>query len=251
MNTTPRLAIIDWGIGGISIYKLIKSQLGKIPVTYLSDTGVTPYGRMSRAQLIFRVNEVIAFLRAQGVTHLVIGCNAASTVIPFLNGADLKVEGVIDAAVRLVAKVQPARLALIGGKRTVRSGTYRRAFADRDIKARQRIAQPLSGLIESGDISSPALRRHCRKILAPVRNSSHLLLACTHYPAITPILKEYVSPQTVIIDPAGALVNKLKRWKIGSGGTDIFLTTGDAEKMKLAAWHAFGVKIKTVSGITI
>ena len=170
MKSTPRLAIIDWGIGGISIYRLIKSRLGDIPITYLSDTGATPYGRMSRPQLVSRVNEVIAFLQAQGVRHLVIGCNAASTVIPFLNAtatavADLKITGVIEPAVRLVTGMQPDRLALIGGRRTVLSGVYRRAFAAHGIAVSQRIAQPLSALIESGDVSSSALRAQCRKIL--------------------------------------------------------------------------------------
>ena len=47
-----RLAIIDWGIGGVSIYKLIKERLGQIPVTYFSDTGVTPYGKVTRAECV-------------------------------------------------------------------------------------------------------------------------------------------------------------------------------------------------------
>jgi glutamate racemase len=246
-----RLAIIDWGIGGISIYRLIKSRLGEIPVTYLSDTGTTPYGRMSRPQLVSRLNAVIAFLQTEGVTHLVVGCNAASTVIPFLDVADLKVAGVIEPAVRLVAKMRPAKLALIGGRRTVLSGVYRRAFAERGITVTQRIAQPLSGLIESGDISSSELRAQCRRILAPVRTASHLLLACTHYPAITPVLKDFVSRESIVVDPAGAVVDVVERWQVAAGGRDIFLTTGDAEKMKMAASRAFGVKLKTVRRVVI
>jgi glutamate racemase len=251
MKAMPRLAIIDWGIGGISIYRLIKSRLGAIPVTYLSDTGATPYGRMSRSQLVSRLNAIIAFLRAEGVTHLVIGCNAASTVVPFLDIADLKVAGVIEPAVRLVTKIRPPRLALIGGRRTVLSGVYRRAFAERGIRVTQRIAQPLSALIESGDISSAALREQCRRILAPVKTASHVLLACTHYPAISQVLKEFVSAETIFIDPAGALVNVVERWQLSTGGRDTFLTTGDAEKMKTAAWRAFGVKLKTIRRIAI
>lgn len=79
------LGIIDWGIGGVSIYKLIKERLADVPVVYFSDTGVTPYGKMSRRDLVARLNSVILFLKGRGVTHLVIGCNAASTAIPFVN----------------------------------------------------------------------------------------------------------------------------------------------------------------------
>jgi glutamate racemase len=247
MKMNSRLGIIDWGIGGISIYKLIKSRLGIIGITYFSDTGAIPYGKMTRPQLVSRLNDVINFLASRGITHLVIGCNAASTALPFLDTSPLKkVEGVIASAVDLVDKTQPSRLGLIAGRRTILSGVYRKALADRHIKVNQRIAQPLSGLIENGDVLSPILREHCRQILLPIRNCSHLVLACTHYPAISDLLKEFVSPETIFIDPAGELVNRVRRWNLPAGGSDLFMTSGDPEKMKMAALNAFGVKIPKV-----
>ena len=151
MHKEPRLAILDWGIGGISVLQEIKAQLGDIPVLYLSDTGATPYGKMSRSELVERLRTVIAYLRTKGATQLVIGCNAASTAIPFLNVNSFPIEGVIDSAVRLAAQIQPRRLGLIGGRRTVLSGVYRTAFAARGMTVAQRIAQPLSGLIENSN----------------------------------------------------------------------------------------------------
>ncbi len=240
-NDQARLALLDWGIGGLSVWQQLKAQRGDVPVLYFSDTGATPYGRMSRAELVARLHAVIAYLQTQGATHLVIGCNAASTAIPYLQVSQLKIESVIESAVRLTAKLKPARLAVIGGRRTVVSGVYRKAFAARGINVAQRIAQPLSALIETGDVASDELRAQCRRILTPVKNCSHLLLACTHYPAIAPLLREFVSESTVLIDPAAALVSELKRWPLVSGGNDVFLTTGDAEQMQHAARQAFGV----------
>lgn len=251
MQNNSRLAILDWGIGGISVLQQIKAQLGDVPVLYFSDTGVTPYGKMSRGELIARLHHVIAFLQAQGATHLVIGCNAASTAIPFLRVHDFPVEGVIESAVGLSAQLQPARLALIGGRRTVLSGVYRRAFAARGLRVAQRIAQPLSALIESGDVSSDELRAQCRRILTPIKKCSHLLLACTHYPAITSVLREFVAADTVFINPAGALVYQIKAWSLPASGSDVFLTTGSTTQMKQAAWRAFGCKIASVSRIDI
>jgi glutamate racemase len=251
MKQKSYLGIVDWGVGGLSVHQLIKSRLGPVPMIYFSDTGVTPYGRMSRPELVARLNAVIAFLRSRGVTHLVFGCNAASTAIPFLKRGDLKLEGVIESAVRLTARMHPARLALLGGRRTVLSGVHRRALARHGIKVEQRIAQTLSALIESGDVSSPALRRECQTILAPVKKCSHVLLACTHYPAILPILKEFVSPNTVFIDPAAELVNKIKRWQLPCGGKDIYLTSGNPGKMKTAACNAFDSRLRTVEQVTI
>lgn len=245
-----KLAIIDWGIGGISVYKLVKEELG-LPVVYFSDTGATPYGKMTRPELVARLNDVIAFLKDRGVTHLVIGCNAASTAIPLLTDQDLKIEGMIDNAVAASMTYKPTRLAVIGGRRTVLSGVYRDGFAANGLSIEQRIAQPLSALIESGDISSDTLRGVAKKILDPIKNCSHILLACTHYPAITPLLRELVSPNTEFIDPAGSLINKISKWKIDKDGTDEFLTSGGPKAMKRSAKLAFGVEIGTVKTITL
>jgi len=243
-----RLGILDWGIGGVSIYKLLKEHL-VVPVVYFSDTGVTPYGKMTRSELVARLNAVISYLGSHGVTHLIIGCNAASTALPYLKDQAIKTEGVIESAVAEVVKIKPKHLGLIGGRRTVLSGVYRKAFAEKGIKVRQRIAQPLSGMIESGDVSSQKLRGEARRILGPLRNCSHILLACTHYPAITPILVDAVSPETKLIDPAGALLQKISRWDLEPGDEDQFLTSGDVDQMKMAAKKAFEVKIQTASNV--
>lgn len=243
-----RLAIIDWGIGGISIYKLVKEHLG-VPVTYFSDTGVTPYGKMARTELTARLDTVISFLKSQGVTHLVIGCNAASTAMPYLTDQGVKIEGMIDNAIAATITHKPTRLGLIGGRRTVLSGGYRMGFARNGLKVEQRIAQPLSGLIESGGISSEKLYDEASRILRPIRNCSHILLACTHYAAIVPVLKEFVSGNTEFVDPAGSLVQKIKDWELDKGGGDEFLTSGDPKLMKRAARLAFGVKIGLISNV--
>lgn len=249
MATKGQLAIIDWGIGGIGVFKLIKQSRPDIPVLYFSDTGATPYGKMSRPELVARLNAVIEILKNTGVTHLVIGCNAASTAIPFLKHDGIEKEGVIESAVAMTAKLKPKRLGLIGGRRTVLSGVYRKAFAAHGIKVEQRIAQPLSALIEGGDTSSDKLRGECKRILSPIRDCSHILLACTHYPAIVNVMKEFVSRKTVFIDPAAELVKRTAQWKLSNYGNDVFLTTGDANQMKTAALNAFGCKIRDVKTI--
>lgn len=245
------LGIIDWGIGGVSIYKLIKERLGDISVVYLSDTGAAPYGKMKRNELANRLDSVIEFLKNKGVTRLIIGCNAASTAIPDLADHGIPIEGVIDAAVAVAVKAKPTRLGLIGGRRTVLSGVYRDSFAMRGINLEQRIAQPLSGLIESGDISSDKLRAEAKQILSPLRNCSHILLACTHYPAIENVLGDLVSPTTKFIDPAKAVVDEASRWKFAGKGGDRFFTTGDPVQMKRSAKMAFGVTIRDVSSVKV
>ncbi len=241
------LGIIDWGIGGISIYKLLKVGRPDVRVVYFSDTGVTPYGKMSRKELVSRLEKVIDFLISKGATHLAIGCNAASTAIPYLDQTRLPIEGVIDTAVDVAVRSKPTRLGLIGGRRTVVSGVYRAAFAKHGVDVEQRIAQPLSGLIESGDVGSDRLHTEAKRILAPLRNCSHVLLACTHYPAIEDMLRSYVSAETSFIDPASALVTKISKWRIpASEKPDTFFTSGDAGAMKKAARAAFDCRLSNI-----
>ena len=240
------LGIIDWGIGGVSIYKLIKKRRPKTSVIYFSDTGVKPYGKMSRRELAYRLDKVIGYLKSRGMTHLVIGCNAASTAILYLDDHNIPIEGMIETAVESTLRLHPKKLGLIGGRRTILSGVYRNTFAKINIKVKQRVAQPLSALIESGDLSSKKLREESRRILTPLKNCSHVLLACTHYPAVSSVLAEYVSPQTVLVDPARDLASKVLKWKL-KDGEDIFLTSGETTAMKKAAKAAFGITIKTAT----
>lgn len=247
-----RLAIIDWGIGGISVYRRIKDAFPDIGITYFSDTGSTPYGKMERFALSKRLDNVIAFLEREKVTHLIIGCNAASTAICDLSPTTVKIEGVIKPAIRFAARSKPALLGVIGGRRTITSQIYRHGFEELNIQVKQRIAQPLSGMIESGDTSSEELNTAASRIISPLKKCSHILLACTHYPAIEPVLKKYVSDQTVFLDPSSELVRTVIRWKLKDDGeSDEFFTTGDAVAMQLAAKNAFGVSIKKVKKVTI
>ena len=248
---TDKLGILDWGIGGISIYKLVKERKPDVPVVYFSDTGATPYGKMARRELAARLDSVIEFLISKGVTHLAIGCNAASTAIGDLADHGIRIEGVIDAAVEEALKTKPERLSLIGGRRTVVSGIYRRVFAKKGIGLEQRVAQPLSGLIESGDVDSETLRSEAKRILRPIRNSSQILLACTHYPAVENVLKGFVSAHTRFIDPAEAVAKRIAKWKLDGSGADRFFTTGDGAQINKSARLAFGVKIPKVTQVNL
>ncbi len=245
------LGIIDWGIGGISIHKLIKERMPKAAILYFSDTGATPYGKMQRRELAARLDAVVEFLKSHGMTRLVIGCNAASTAIPDLADHGIKIDGVIVPAVEATSKLNPSKLGVIGGRRTIVSGVYRNAFASKGINVSQRIAQPLSGLIESGDTSSDLLRAEAKRILSPLKNCSHILLACTHYPAIESVLRDFVSKDTKFVDPAAAVVKKLGKLSETSDKSDRFFTTGDAKQMKRSAKLAFGVDLTRIESVKL
>ena len=154
-----RLGFLDWGIGGIGIFQAFRRRRPEVPVLYWSDTGATPYGRLPAAELTARVRRVLQAMVGQGVTHAVIACNAASTILPGLGDVGIPVMGVIEPAIAMVSPALAGILGVVGGARTIRSGLYRRALATPRRRVIQRIAQPLSAHIEAGRVGTPAFER--------------------------------------------------------------------------------------------
>ncbi|MEM4251558.1 MAG: aspartate/glutamate racemase family protein, partial [Candidatus Bathyarchaeia archaeon] len=114
------LAVLDWGIGGMGFYRAIKARFPRTSILYWSDSGATPYGRMSRTELVSRLQVVSGILQQEGASALVVACNAASTV---LAEACLSIPhtGIIEHAVSAVKSSGVSSLGIVGGRRTILS----------------------------------------------------------------------------------------------------------------------------------
>ena len=115
-----------------------------------------------------------------GASKIVIACNSASAVYSDTD----EVRGIVPFGVSSVLKNNGPQKALIAGNSIVRSGIFRKLFAQHGLPIRQRIAQPLSIQIEKGVLSGEKLENDLQRILTPLKNYDSILLACTHYPAI-------------------------------------------------------------------
>ena len=241
------LGILDWGIGGLGFYQLFRARFPRSRVVYWSDSGTAPYGKQAPAELTARIDVVARAMAARGVTHLALACHAASSVLhrlPQNRSGRPEITGIIEPGVNAICALRrPGFVGVMGGRRTILSGVYRRMLAG--LTVRQRIAQPLSAYVEAGDLDSAALRRDLTAIMSPIQKVDTLLLACTHYPALAPAIQIH-APQSTIVDPAAAMLRWIERsWPLGqwNEGADAFITTGDPKAMRRAASMAFGVKI--------
>ena len=249
-----KLGVLDWGIGGIDFYARLRARHPGVPVVYWSDSGATPYGKLGPAALASRVAGVVAALRERGVTQVVIACNAASTVIghPALEEVGLEVCGVIAPAIAATL-ADPARVVgVIGGRRTISSGLYRKGLVAGGRRVISRVAQPLSAMVERGELDSPALHLELRRILRPLRRVEALVLACTHYTALIGPIRRVLA-DVRIVDPAAATLAELERRGClsGQGEADMFLTTGDPQATWEAARLAFGVTLPPVQRVAL
>lgn len=256
MQNANALGIVDWGIGGLGFYSQLKNLRPHLPVIYVSDSGAPPYGTLSPAVLLYRLEQVIGELERMGASSIVIACNAASTVLPALSERrghnSPSVTGIIEHGVQAVRQSSVRSLGIIGGARTIRSGAYRQGLRGSGIEIRQRIAQPLSGHIEAGRMGTEVFNRDLDRILEPLRSVEGLLLACTHYPAAASYFRHRL-PDTLILDPAeemlrGVLANLDLP---GSSGVDRFYTSGDPVLMRQGAASAFGVVLEAIESFEI
>jgi len=246
-SVSPCLGIVDWGIGGVGLVRALDQVAPGLPVLYWSDAGVTPYGRMQVDELANRLTTVVAALTARGATEAVLGCNAASTVAGRLGAATIPVEGIIGHGLASVPEDITGPVGVVGGRRTILAGQYRRGLARRGQVVLSRVAQPLSAHVEAGRTGSPEFRADLARILAPLQRVDALVLACTHYPAARDWFAAAL-PNALLIDPAERLAAAIaQRYphtrKTSRRGMRVFLTTGDPEAMRRGAAHAWGTAL--------
>ncbi|MEC7524024.1 MAG: aspartate/glutamate racemase family protein [Myxococcota bacterium] len=249
-----RLGTLDWGIGGLSVHRALLEAGVAESAVYLSDAGFTPYGKLDDDALAARVADRVEFLRSLGCTHVVLGCNAASTVIDHprvqAEAAELSdLLGVIAPAVEAVRAARPADVAILGGRRTVESDAYGAPLREAGVQVRQRVAQPLSALIEAGVLSGPALDAELEEICAPVADARAVVLACTHYPAIASAITARFAQLELTVDPAVETARvAVERWgaRHPARVVDDARTSGDPIASERAAHAAFGAEVRFV-----
>lgn len=241
------IGICDWGIGGAGLYQLIRNK-SDVDVIYLSDTGYTPYGKVPQEELKERFHTVKNYFNALGIQKIAVACNAASTIIP----EDSNITGVIRHGFRLVEKINPVEVGVVGGQRTIESNAYKDFFEAKGIRVIQKNAQPLSGMIEEGDLDSKAMDDEVKTIFGPFKHLECILLACTHYPLIS----EKISSLTngaLLLDPAEEMAEWIfDNWKELKGNATVkWQTTGDAEKMKFALQRLYHLSVPNIEKIIL
>lgn len=237
------LGICDWGIGGLGFYRLLAAQRPDLDVVYIGDQGAIPYGKMRNEALAARLSVVMQMFGTLDVKRVVVACNAAGTVLAQVHVPGLCATSVIAPTLRRLRRENYACVGIIGGRRTVQSQAYAAPLRHRGVRVQQRVAQPLSALIEAGQADASETLALLRTIIAPLHTVDCLILGCTHYSVLTPAL-HILLPAIPLIDPT------VETWREISQelpppqrcrGNHRFYTTGDPAAMQTQAAAVFGV----------
>lgn len=234
-----KIGICDWGIGGLGVYKALREAQITADVVYFSDSGFTPYGKVSKEVLTQRWIEVKAFFEKKKVDRIIVACNALSTVVR----EDDCTTTMAAAVRRLVRAHKNDEIGIIGGVRTIESKMYDLGFGHQF-----RIAQPLSALVEKGILEGENVEEEIQQVMKPISNLQVVILACTHYPVLMPVFNK-MYPTIEFIDPSSEIASRLNPVQ-GEERLTVF-TTGDVRQTDLTTQKAWKIESKVTTKVTI
>lgn len=246
------IAVFDSGVGGLTVLHELLVALPEEDYIYFGDTARFPYGDRPAAQLRDFAEQISDHLLGRGAKLLVIACNSA-TAAAFEHLEDrvssthpgVAVIGVVEPeAVLAAARTRNGRIGLLATSATVESGAYGRAVAAADPHTELvSVACPdLAPVIQSGDRLDGAVVEMVRSYCAPLRAAGvdTVILGCTHYPLVRPLLQRVLGPDVEIVTSGDAVSRRVQHALSVSGlgspaigeGTYSFACSGSEEEFR-------------------
>jgi glutamate racemase len=242
-----KIGVFDSGVGGLSVLRAIRQQIPAQPVIYIGDQYHVPYGQRSLDEVRQFSTEVTKFLLAQGAKLIVVACNAASAAA--LHSLRLEFPEVpfvgMEPAVKPAAEQTHTGVVGVLATYATFQGALYASVVERFAHDVTLLQDPCIGLvaeIEKGNLAGAETRSILKNILDPMleKGIDTVVLGCTHYPLVIPLIEEIVGPSVRVIDPAPAVARQTRRLLEEHGwlaqGTEpskvSYFTTGKPEQMQ-------------------
>jgi glutamate racemase len=239
------IGMFDSGIGGLTVMRSVIDRLPGEDVIYLGDDARGPYGPRDIDQVRMFSREIIDYLLGFGVKLVVIACNSATAAAleEAQRDYDIPVVGVIMPGVRAaIRRSKRMTIGVIGTRCTIGSGSYERALRRVDSRARvfSQACPEFVEFVERGEVTGDQITEIAMSYLEPLTEAGidTLIMGCTHYPLLEPLLHDVAGPDVELISSAEETATEVEDildrlgWlrEGGSPGKQYFLTTGEVEK---------------------
>ncbi|HTN93774.1 MAG TPA: glutamate racemase [Gallionella sp.] len=249
------IGVFDSGVGGLSVLREIRSELPGEDLLYVADSGHAPYGDKSARLIEARAIAIVEFLQEQRAKAVVVACNTATGVAVQMLRAryQLPIVAMEPAIKPAVSITRSGVIGVLATSRTITSDNFAKLHERYAAEARI-LMQPCPGLVEqveAGDLSSDKTGALLRQYVLPLleQGVDTLVLGCTHYPFLAPLIRELVGPMVAIIDPSAAIARELRRRLAGANllsagsraGIERFWTSaasGAAQEIITQLWQA-------------
>jgi glutamate racemase len=212
------LGVFDSGVGGLTVVRALRDLLPNESIVYLGDTARVPYGSKSPDTIRKFSVEDTQFLLSKGVKAVVVACNTATAhALPTLRQMfRVPVVGVLEPGVEAtLADPECQRVGIIGTAGTIRSHAYQHELAMRrpDLQIYAEATPLLVPLIEEDWIEHTATKLVLREYLKPMldKGMDTLVLGCTHYPLLKPLLTRMLNHRVRLVDSALTCAEHVKR----------------------------------------
>ncbi len=212
------LGVFDSGVGGLTVVRAIMDLLPNESIVYLGDTARVPYGSKSPETIRRFSVEDTQFLISRGVKAVVVACNTATAhALPtLLSTYRLPIIGVLEPGVEAtLADPDCQRVGIIGTAGTIKSHAYQHALAMRrpDLQIEAQATPLLVPLIEEDWLEHPATKMVVREYLKPLLDGGMdtLVLGCTHYPLLKPLLRRILNDRVRLVDSAVTCAEQVKK----------------------------------------
>lgn len=200
------IGVIDSGVGGLTVAKEVMRQLPNERIIYLGDTARCPYGPRTTKEVKKFTWELTSFLLEKNIKMLVIACNTATAAALDDIRRELKIPvlGVINPGARAAIKsTRNYHVGVIGTIGTVKSGAYETALKSLNsrLSVKSLACPKFVPLVESGEIKGPLAEKIVDESLKPMlsENLDTLILGCTHYPLLEPLVKKVMGDEVNVI----------------------------------------------------
>lgn len=215
MNENP-IGIFDSGVGGTSIFKEIHALLPHENIIYLADSKNAPYGNKSEEEIKNLSIKNTEYLLSKGCKIIVVACNTATTnAITYLRETyDVQFIGIEPAIKPAALNTKTKAVGILATKGTLSSQLFHKTsdlYAN-GIKVIEQIGEGIVPLIESGKLNSDEMKDLLQLYLDPMlkANIDYLVLGCTHYPYLIPMLETLLPKEVKIIDSGLAVAKQTK-----------------------------------------
>jgi glutamate racemase len=209
MTVIDAIGVFDSGVGGLTVVSALQRRLPRESILYLGDTARLPYGSKSPDTVTRYTRRNIEFLVGRGVKAVVVACNTASALaLPHLQ-PEVPTWGVIEPGARKAAALTRGRIGVIATEATVRSDAYPQALRALrpDLEILSRACPLFVPLVEEGWYDDPVTEEIAERYLRPLLDAGidTLVLGCTHYPLLVPVLARVAGPEVTLVDSAEAV----------------------------------------------
>ena len=209
-DTARPIGVFDSGVGGLTVVRALMERLPLESIVYFGDTARVPYGVKSVATIEQFSAQITDYLLRRDVKMLIIACNTMAAVAAHVVrrlARDIPVLDVIEAGARAaVSGSSGRRIGVIGTPTTINSNAYARRMHELDptVRVYSQACPLLVPLVEEGWLDHPVTRLTAQEYLHPVlaEEVDSLVLGCTHYPLLKPLLRDVAGPQVRLIDSA-------------------------------------------------